>query len=105
MADLVQRITKVETGISNLNQKEREVPDVSVPIQRLSQGLETVVKDIQKVNNQVRGVLRGLEGTPGYDIRNSFTCESCGSHGFIAIPMRCTKCKGEGWWGWWPKQE
>ncbi len=105
MTDLAQRITKVETSINRLSQKETEVPDASVPVQRLSQRLEAVVKDLQQVNSQVGRVLKGLEGTPDYGVRNSFTCESCGSHGFVAIPMRCTKCDGEGWWGWWPKKE
>ena len=105
VTDLTQRITKVETSINRLGQKEREVPDVSVVIQRLSHRLGAVVKDLQKVDNQVERVLRGLDGTPDYGMRNDFTCESCGSHGFIAIPMRCTSCGGEGWWGWWPKKK
>lgn len=105
IADLVQRITTVETSVSRISHQERGVPDVSVPVQRLSQRLEAVVKDLQKVNGQVAGVLRGLGGTPGYGIRNSFTCESCGSHGLLAIPMKCTTCGNEGWWGWWPKEK
>ncbi len=103
--DLAQRMTKVETNISGLSQQEGSAPDISASVQRLSQRLEAVVKNLQKVNSQVGGVLRGLEGTPGYGIRNAFTCQSCGSHGFIALPMRCTKCDEEGWWGWWPKEK
>jgi hypothetical protein len=98
-------MTKVETSINDLSQKEESTPDVSVSVQRLSQRLEAVAKNLQKVNGRVDGVLRGLEGTPGYGIRNDFTCDSCGSHGLIALPMKCTKCGGEGWWGWWPKEK
>ena len=105
LADLAQRMTEVETSISRLGQKERGMSDVSIPVQRLSQRLEAVARDLQKVNGQVGGVLRGLQGTPGYGIRNHFTCESCGSHGLMAIPMRCSKCGSEGWWGWWPKEK
>jgi hypothetical protein len=63
VADLAQRVARLETSIGSLSQKQREVPDLSVTIQRLSQRLEAVVKDLQKVNSQVAGVLRGLEGT------------------------------------------
>ncbi len=105
VADLAQRMTKLETAISRLGREEREVPDVSVTVQGLSQRLGAVVKDLQKVNSQVRATLRGLGGTPVYSIRSKFTCESCGSHGSVAIPMRCTKCGKEGWYGWWPKKE
>ncbi len=103
--ELARRMTKIETNISRLSQKEGSVADVSLPVQRLSQRLDAMVKDLQKVDSQVGGVLRGVEGTPGYGIRNDFTCESCSSHGFIALPMRCTKCGEEGWWGWWPKEK
>lgn len=105
VVDLAQRIARVETSISRLGQQEREVPDVSVTVQRLSQRLEAVIKELHKVNSQVGGVTRGLQGTAGYGIRSSFTCESCGSQGFVAIPMRCTNCGSEGWWGWWPKEK
>ncbi len=103
--DLAQRMTRAETNISRLSQQGGGAPDVSASVQRLSQRLETVVKNLQKVNSQVDGVSKGLEGTPGYNIRNDFACKSCGSHGFIALPMRCTKCGEEGWWGWWPKEK
>ncbi len=103
--DLAQRMTKVETNISRLSQQEGGSPDVSASVQRLSQRLETVVRNLQKVNSQVDGVSKGLEGTPGYNIRSDFTCKSCGSHGFIALPMKCTQCGEEGWWGWWPKEK
>ena len=103
--ELARRMTKIETNISRLSQKEESVADVSLPVQRLSQRLDAMVKDLQKVDSRVGGVLRGVEGTPGYGIRNDFTCESCGSHGFIALPVRCTKCGGGGWWGWWPKEK
>lgn len=103
--DLARRMTTVETSISKLSQKEESDPGVSGSVQRLSQRLEVVVKDLQKVNSQVDGVSKGLEGTPGYNIRRDFTCKSCSSHGFIALPMKCTTCGEEGWWGWWPKEK
>ncbi len=103
--DLTRRLGKVEASINQLDRKEWDAPDVSVPIQRISQKVTALDQKLQKVNGQVSRVMKGLKGTPGYDIRNDFSCVSCGSDGFIAMPMRCTKCGEEGWWGWWPKEK
>lgn len=103
LADLAQRITKVETSIRQLSQREPEILEVDPAVQQLSKRLPAVVKELQKVNDQVRGIGRGLAATPDYGVRKDFTCSSCGSHGFVAMPMKCTKCGSEGWWGWWPK--
>jgi len=105
VADIAQRVAKVETNFSRLSQKERENADVGILAQQLSQRFETLAKELQKVKSQLSGVLRGLDGTPGYNIRHEFTCRSCGSPGLAAIPMRCTNCGSEGWWGWWPKEK
>ncbi len=105
VADLAQRMSKVETAISGLSQAEGGATDVGVTVQRLSQRLEAMMRDLRKVNSQVGGVLTGLEDTPDYGIRKGFICESCGSHSFVAIPMRCTKCGEGGGWGWWPQKE
>ncbi len=103
--ELVERMAEVEANVGRLNQREGGTSGVNASVQRLSQRLETVVRNLQKVNGQVGGVLSGLERTPGYNIRDDFTCQSCGSHGFVALPMRCTGCGEEGWWGWWPKEK
>ena len=103
LADLAQRITKVETSVRQLSQREQEVHEIDPAVQRLSKKLPAVVKELQKVNDQVRGIGRGLAATPDYGVRKDFTCSSCGSHGFVAMPMKCTQCGSEGWWGWWPK--
>ena len=105
VADIAQRVAKLETSFSRLSQKERETADVGILAQQLSQRLETLAKELQKVKSQLTGVLRGLDGTPGYNIRHDFTCRSCGSSGLAAIPMRCTNCGREGWWGWFPKEK
>lgn len=44
-----------------------------------------------------------LAGTPGVGVRNRFKCE-CGASGFVAIPIQCTKCGRQTWWGWYPKK-
>jgi hypothetical protein len=33
------------------------------------------------------------------------TCKGCGSRGYIAAAIKCTKCGRETYWGWFPKKE
>jgi hypothetical protein len=105
LADLSQRIAKVEMDVTRFAQEDRAMPDVSVPVQRLSQKLAIVAKEVRRINGRTEGITRGLKNTPDYGIRNDFICEACGAHGFMAVPMRCTGCGTEGWWGWWPKKQ
>ena len=58
---------------------------------------------LRQVVKQTARMQKGLEGTPAYNLADEFTCSECGSHGHLAIPVTCTACDKEGWWGWWPK--
>ena len=46
-----------------------------------------------------------LSGDPLSGAENQFTCDRCGSKGWIAAKIRCTKCGHETYLGWWPKKE
>jgi len=37
--------------------------------------------------------------------RYAITCEGCGSEGWIAAAVKCTKCGRETYWGWYTKKE
>lgn len=105
VAGLAQRMAKVETTVSRRGQEEGKSPEVSIIVQQLSQGLEAMGRDLRKVNNRVAGITRGVADAPGNGIHNGFVCQSCNAHGLVAIPIRCTVCGEESWWGWWPKEE
>ena len=36
--------------------------------------------------------------------RYQITCKECGSKGWIATRIKCTKCGRETYWGWFPKE-
>jgi hypothetical protein len=44
-------------------------------------------------------------GTPLWRARDQITCGNCGSKGWIATKIKCTKCGRETYWGWCPKKE
>jgi ParB/RepB/Spo0J family partition protein len=47
-------------------------------------------------------VLDMLWNSPLTKVREDFKC-GCGAKGEVAVHIKCTKCRKETWWGWWPK--
>jgi hypothetical protein len=102
--DLIKRIENLESDLGKLNQTEKKTPDLAGSVNMLAKKLESEVGNIQKINGRVEKIIRESTGTPGYGIREKFTCSKCGSHGYLVIPARCSCCGTEGWLGWWPKK-
>jgi len=46
-----------------------------------------------------------VSGNPLSGAKYEITCKGCGSRGWIASAIKCTKCGRETYWGWWPKKE
>lgn len=44
-------------------------------------------------------------GNPLSGAKYQITCNGCGSKGWIATAIKCTKCGRITYWGWWPKKE
>lgn len=43
--------------------------------------------------------------SPLYGAKRQISCKACGSNGWIAVAIKCTKCGRETYFGWWPKKE
>jgi len=59
--------------------------------------------DLASIERRIEAMEEHLEGTPALGLRKWFKCD-CGTTGFVAIRVKCTKCGKEDWWGWFPKQ-
>jgi hypothetical protein len=101
---LTKRLERVEANVRMMSRRERDLPDYDDDIHHLAAELSHEKETVRRISAQVNGMMRGLKGTPGYDLRRNFTCDSCGSHGFAAVLVKCTDCGKEGWWGWWPPE-
>jgi hypothetical protein len=55
-----------------------------------------------EISQTIESVKKRLDGSPTQDMRDRFTCKSCGAKGFVAVRIHCTKCAREEWWGWYP---
>lgn len=96
VAELVQRLAKAEKRLAQLEQSKPGQP---------SSQKGTSSREVARLNAHLESMRLKLEATPGYNARNKFTCSSCGTSGQAAIPLKCTHCGEEGWWGWWPREK
>jgi len=60
---------------------------------------------IAPLENHIDDLEDKLSGDPLSGAKHQFTCNSCGSKGWIAAAIKCTKCGRENYFGWWPKNE
>jgi hypothetical protein len=57
------------------------------------------------LKDRIDDVESEVSGNPLSGARYQITCQSCGSKGYIAAAVKCTKCGHETYWGWRPKGE
>jgi len=57
------------------------------------------------LENHIDDLEDKLSGDPLSGAEYQFTCNGCGSRGWIAAKIKCTKCGYETYRGWWPKKE
>ena len=56
------------------------------------------------LEDRMNDVESEVSGDPLSGAKEQITCQSCGSKGFIAAAVKCTKCGHETYWGWCPKR-
>lgn len=91
---------------------QEAVADMTDTIEAMPEEIRTAVTNSQSAitasqgNSERLGVIwDNLQSTPGFGARKTFRCESCGSHGYIASQVSCSKCGTSSWFGWWPSYE
>ena len=57
------------------------------------------------VEDHIADLEDDLSGDPLSGARDKITCNGCGSKGWIAAAIKCTKCGRETYFGWRPKKE
>lgn len=90
MADLARRVQRLEQALASPAGPGQE-----------GEGLR---EDVRALAEKVDAITKGLSGTVGYRIRDTFECKACGSKGHVAARVTCTNCQKEAPWGWWPKR-
>jgi DNA repair exonuclease SbcCD ATPase subunit len=105
MADLAQRVAKIEAAMGKLEELQKTVRDANTILRKQPRDFQSVVTELQAVSEQVEEISEKLRSTPVYDMGEIFQCNVCHSDGLCAIRVKCTQCGRENWWGWWPPKE
>lgn len=87
--------------MARILQLERQMANINTAIQTLSLNLQGALNLLKHTNDQMRNSRRGIHGTLGYDIRENFQCQHCGSRGYVVGLIKCGECEEEEWRGWW----
>jgi len=66
--------------------------------------LESRVEVLEALSANLEDIEAHLDGTPALGLKHRFKCD-CGTSGFVALHIKCTKCGRETYWGWWPEKE
>lgn len=57
------------------------------------------------LENRIDDIEDKASDDPLWGARYQITCNSCGSRGWVAVRIKCTKCGRETYWGWCLKKE
>ncbi len=88
LADVVQRLSKLEAAVSKLGQEG---------------GGQALAQELKTVSARVEEIVQQLPNTLGYGLRSTFQCSSCGTQGLVAARILCTQCNTDTYAGWWPQ--
>jgi hypothetical protein len=93
---------------------EDEIPqDIGEPILVENEKLKWYIKPspfycamcTASLETRLDDVESDASGNPLSGAKYQITCKGCGSKGWIATAIKCTKCGRETYWGWWPNKE
>jgi hypothetical protein len=103
IADLTKQLGQIEHAVQKLDSLEKRITALEAKAARNTESPITTRK-VQILTDELQKISTKLKGTPGYGVKDSFTCDHCDDHGHVAVMYRCTKCGHERWYGWWPEK-
>jgi hypothetical protein len=104
IAELTKQLNNMSAAVKRMEMLEKKVSDLEAR-NRQTSGSAGVDQKVQQLTDEMKKIVTNLKGTPGYGVRNTFSCEKCDDHGHVAVQFRCTKCGHERWYGWWPEKK
>ena len=93
-----ERINRLETKVQKLEQMEKFRSGVTLPV--TGDTIKDMTKKIDQLSEALKLISFKLQGTLGYDIYHSYTCDKCGTKEEVSTVYKCTHCGNESWLGW-----
>jgi hypothetical protein len=104
IAELSKQLAQMGAAMKRIELLERKAAELENKVARNSETPATTQR-VQELSEAVKKISNNLKGTPGYGVKNTFTCEKCSDHGHVAVMYKCTSCGRERWYGWWPEKK
>lgn len=104
IAELTRQLGFMGAAVKKIEMLEKKVSELEAKTGKNS-GAAITDQKVQQLTDEMKKIVTNLKGTPGYGVRNTFSCEKCDDHGHVAVQFRCTKCGHERWYGWWPEKK
>lgn len=96
------RLKSLEKAVGDMADTLRSLPD---DVRRALSSSRKAAGEAEELGKRLEIISSNLQMTLGYGIKKAFRCDSCGSQGFVASRVVCSKCGTASWWGWWPVNE
>jgi hypothetical protein len=103
ISDLTRQVNSMSTAMKRLELMEKKMAEMEAKNAKSNPALTD--QKIQQLTDELKKIIGNLKGTPGYGVKDNFTCEKCEDHGHVAVQFRCTSCGHERWYGWWPEKK
>lgn len=101
---LTECVTTLENRIEELEIKKSSPGELEEKVRKLAGELREERTRIKTIFGNIESMVDVLKNTPGAGMRSHYTCNNCGAQGFPIIPVRCSICGEEGWWGWFSEK-
>ena len=102
---LRDRVQDLEDKLSIIETSTMGAPEADpAAMAEIRQSLEQLTTTVQSLWSSVHQLTEHSQGSLGFAAKQTFDCPECGSHGTVAVPIRCTKCGFESEWGFFPEE-
>ncbi len=101
----IGKVSRLERDTSKIARLEQELTDMNTTVQNLTSQLQNAHDQMRKIAGQAKKNSQGLKDTWGYQLKQNFECQECGSQGYVVGLVKCSDCGEEEWWGWWPPED
>jgi len=95
----------VDDSKVRIGQLEADIANIVATLGSIPPKVQNTEMDIREINSRLESISMDIQRTLGYGIQKTFKCGSCGSEGFVASQVVCSKCGTGSMWGWWPPNE
>lgn len=100
--ETLNKMQRLEMAIADINETVGTLPE---EVRNALAYSQNAMNSAQDLDERVEIISDNLQSTLGYSVRKTFRCESCGTQGFVASQVSCSKCGTSGWFGWWPPDQ